>query len=158
MPKDHFERLGECDYGISPCCGLCEHAEFSSSIALWGLCKMKHFFSHDQPLNIHRMGKCDNGFKLEPERAAHFLQAYGVFLREEDFWEDLVKNAGVFHIGLRYEHDEDCPENCCWVAESPFLPPDFNPAQMRYEDALKEAVKAIKKYFQESNEKGKSNG
>lgn len=153
MPRDQFERLNECDYSISPCCGLCKKADFANHMTLWGSCTAHYLGNKDQPLSIHRMGKCGFGFTPDPEKIAIFLQAYGVLLRGESFWEDLAKCAEAFYINLEYQDDEDCPENCCWVVKSPFLPPDFNPAYMGRTEALKKAVQAIKAFHCKKTEK-----
>lgn len=153
MPDENkFKKLGEIGYAIYPCCGLCKHSDFVDSLALWGLCRLRTYQhgKHSDPtrnLGIHRLGRCASGFLLEPVRVAAYLQSYAGLLRRGDDFEELLTDAQAFHISLVYHHDEDCPENCCWEATSPFLPLEFNGAQMGRTEALREAIKAIKATF-----------
>jgi hypothetical protein len=146
-----FKKLEEIGYSIHPCCGLCRYGDFANAIALWGYCG-RHTYQHgkhteeSRPLGVHRLGCCSRGFTLNKEGAAAVLQSYLDLLRAEGDFEALLTAAEAFQIDLVYSHDEDCPENCCWVASSPLLPPDFNGARMGREEALREAIKAILSY------------
>ena len=152
------EKMQEVDYAVYPCCGLCKHGKFKDNTAPWGTCHYNRYPSgrYDgtyTDLKIHRFGRCAYGFNEESAKPSMILQSFKPFMRRRDYFEDLLSSAWAFHIELIYHHDEDCPENCCWEAKSPFLPKGFNGAQLGRTESLQRAVEAILAYFKEEQEK-----
>ena len=151
LNKEKSAKLKDIGYAIYPCCGICKRGNFINNMALWGHCDL-HFYrigNAARPLGIHRLGRCNRGFVLDETAATTWFRSYLGLYREADDFEDLLSSASAFHIDLTYHHDEDCPENCCWKATSPFLPPEFNGAQMGRTEALRAAIEFILTRFEE---------
>jgi len=150
--------MQEVDYAVYPCCGLCKNGKFKDNTAPWGTCHINRYPSGrrdgtETDLKIHRFGRCAYGFDGQSAKPSMILQSFKSYMRKEDYFEDLVGCAWGFHIELIYHHDEDCPENCCWEAKSPYLPKGFEALEMGRTECLQRAVEAIKAYFKEETEK-----
>jgi len=92
MDKNKLEELKCTGYFISPCCGLCRHARFTTPGVLFGTCAV-HEYTHlkhtgtDRFLSISRYGCCaDGSFRVNHlglVQIAHYKELLDPILRSE---------------------------------------------------------------------------
>jgi len=78
MTTFNFERLKQVGFSVR-CCEVCIFSRFYEKKSSWGLCA-KHG-SNEEPLRIHKLGRCRRGFKPDAKEATkRGLNVLGEFM------------------------------------------------------------------------------
>jgi len=157
MPDENkFAKLLEIGYVIAPCCHLCNHAEFDNPVSVWGKCdRATHRYDHKKhsdtmkKLGVMRFGCCRDGFSLDVSQIRR--SSYSRFYTHDHIPVDMMQTMQAFRISVKHHPDEDCPENECWVSESPYLEGvDVNTAHMSLFNSVQAAIDAIQERFKDA--------